>query len=110
MVGDEVTPGQVIAIIALLGQIYSVDAGLLDCMIHAESDYRTDAVNGECVGLAQWHPETKAWLGEKAREDSGWMHGDIGEGDVYDLALTAWAVRNGYGDHWATFEMCGGEG
>jgi hypothetical protein len=104
------TAGQVIAIISLLARVYAVDAGLLDCMIHAESDYRTDAVNGECVGLAQWHPDTRAWLGEKARGDSGWLHGDIGDGDVYDLALMAYWIGHGRGDEWSTWTMCGGEG
>jgi hypothetical protein len=98
-----------VIIIRLLAGIYAVDADMMQCMIAAESDYQAAAVNGPCVGLAQGHPDTRAWLSEKEREDSGWLHGGIGEGDVYDLALMAWAIRNGFGNHWATFEGCGGD-
>ena len=51
-----------------------------------------------------------AILAEKAASDPLWLHGDIGEGPVYNVALAALALKNNYGSHWATYEMCGGEG
>ena len=107
--GDRVTVGQVIVILSLLAQTYLVNPAAMQCMIQRESDYNVSAVNGPCVGLAQWHPDTRQWLGEKARGDPAWLHGDIGEGDVYDLALMAWALKNGYKDHWQVTPLCEGK-
>ncbi len=69
------TAGQIVAIIGLLARMYSVDAGQLQCIVQHESDYNVNAVNGPCVGLAQYNPDTRQWLGELARGDSGWLHG-----------------------------------
>ena len=102
------TAGQVIVVVALMAQIYGVDPALLDCIAYRESTYSVDAVNGACTGVMQWHPETLAWLGEKAQGDPAWLHGDIGAGPVQDVALSAWAIKKGYGEHWATFRGCGG--
>lgn len=102
--------GAVIAIIGLLAQVYQVDAGQLRCMIQRESDYNVAAVNGVNVGLAQWNPDTRDWLGELARGDPAWLHGGIGDGPVYDVALMAHSIKRGYGSHWATYEGCGGGG
>ena len=91
------TAGQVVAVVALLAQMYGVDPALMDCMVYRESSYNVAAVNGIHRGPAQWNPNTRDWLDGKAREDALWLHGDIGQGPVYDLALMAWAVSEGYG-------------
>lgn len=102
--------GAVIVTIRLLAGLYGVDAQMMDCMVQHESDYDVTAVNGVNVGLCQWNPSTRDWLGEKAWEDPAWAHGDIGAGPVFDLALMAWAIRSGYQSHWSTLRLCGGEG
>jgi soluble lytic murein transglycosylase-like protein len=81
------TIGQAIVTVALLAQMYGVDPALMQCIVERESNYATGAVNGPCVGLAQWNPDTRAWLAEKAAGDSGWLHGDIEPGPVQDVAL-----------------------
>lgn len=102
------TAGQVIVIVTLLARVYGVDPVLLDCMAYGESTYSVDAVNGLCTGVMQWHPETRSWLGEKASADPLWLHGGIEPGPVYDVALAAWAIAHGYGEHWSTWEACRG--
>ena len=104
------TAGAVIVMVRLLAGLYQVDAGLLQCIVAHESDYNVNAVNGQHEGLCQFKPTTRDWLAGKAAEDSAWLHGDIGAGPVFDVALMAWSVRNGFGSHWATFAICGGEG
>jgi soluble lytic murein transglycosylase-like protein len=104
------TAGQVIVILSLLAQVYGVDPAVLDCIAYRESTYSVTAVNGGHQGVMQWNPDTRAWLSEKAQADPLWLHGGIGEGPVYNVALAAWAVKNHYGNHWSTWEMCGGEG
>lgn len=104
------TAGQVIVTVALLAQMYGVDPALMDCIAYRESSYNVNAVNGIHAGLVQWNPDTRAWLTEKAQADECWLHGGIGEGPVQDVALAAWAIAEGYGTHWATYEGCGGEG
>ena len=42
----------------------------------------------------------------EAAGDSAWLHGNISEGPVYNVALAAWAVKNGYGPHWSTYDGC----
>ena len=102
------TIGQAVAIVAILAQVYGTPQ--LPCIVAHESDYDVTAVNGECVGLVQWRPSTRAWLAEKAAADPLWLHGDIGEGPVQDVALAAFWIARGMGPHWSTYEMCGGEG
>lgn len=103
------TVGQVIVTVALLAQCYGVDPALMQCITYRESSYNVNATNGVHTGLVQWRPETRAWLAEKAQADPLWLHGGIGEGPVQDVALAAWAVSEGYGRHWSTWEGCGGE-
>jgi soluble lytic murein transglycosylase-like protein len=100
--------GQVIIIVKLLAGVYGVDPALMDCIVAHESDYSVDAVNGANIGLVQWRPETRAWLAEKASGDPSWLHGNIGAGPVQDVALAAWALKNNFGSHWATYSGCGG--
>ena len=103
------TAGQVIVTVALLSRMYGVDPAVMDCIAYRESTYNVNAVNGIHQGVMQWNPSTLAWLGGKAQEDPLWLHGGAG-GTVYEIALAAWAVSEGYGSHWATYEGCGGEG
>ena len=102
------TVGQVVAIVALLAQMYGVDPALLACIVERESDYDVNARNGIHTGLVQWAPDTRAWLAEKAAGDPLWLHGNITPGPVQDVALAAWAIKRGYGSHWSTYAGCGG--
>ena len=102
------TVSQVIVMVRLLAGMYSVDPALLDCIVARESDYAIGAVNGQHEGLCQFKPSTRTWLAGKAAADPAWLHGGIDAGPVQDVALAAWAVRNGFGAHWATYAGCGG--
>lgn len=106
--GDAVTVSQVIAIVALLAQVYGVDPALMDCIVAHESDYNVNAVSGVHECLCQFKPTTRDWLAGKAASDPAWLHGGIAQGPVKDVALAAWAIRNGFGSHWQTFAGCGG--
>lgn len=104
------TAGQVVAVVALLAQMYGVDPALMDCMVYRESSYNVAAVNGVHTGVMQWNPSTLEWLSEKAANDPLWMHGYMDSGEpVYQIALSAWAVANGFGSHWSVWSSCEGE-
>ena len=104
------TAGQVVAVVALLAQMYGVSPDLMDCIAYRESSYNASAVNGVCIGPMQWHPDTLEWLGEKTKKDPLWMHGYMDSGEpVYQIALSAWAVANGFGSHWSVWSSCEGE-
>ena len=104
------TAGQVVAVVALLAQMYGVSPAVMDCIAYRESTYRVDATNGVHTGVMQFRPETLEWLGEKASNDPLWMHGYMDSGEpVYQIALSAWAVANGFGSHWSVWSSCEGE-
>jgi hypothetical protein len=103
-----VTIGQAIAVVALLAQMYGVDPALMQCIVERESSYNVAAQNGVHEGLCQWNPSTREWLADKAASDPAWLHGDIAPGPVQDVALSAWAIKRGYGAHWSTWGICGG--
>lgn len=104
------TVSQAIAVVALLAQMYGVDPALMDCIVYNESSYNVAAQNGIHEGLCQWNPSTREWLAEKAAADPAWLHGEIEPGPVYNVALAAWSIKRGYGEHWSTWTLCGGEG
>jgi hypothetical protein len=104
-----VTAGQVVVLVSLLCRVYSAPEPVMQCMVAAESDYQVGAVNGPCVGLAQWHPETLEWLGGLAARDPLWLHGYLpvdATDPVYSLALMAYWVAHGRGSEWSTWEGC----
>lgn len=103
------TVGQVAVMVSLLAQIYAVSPSQLQCMVYAESSFDVAAVNGVYVGLAQWRPETMVWLDGKAQNDPLWLHRHMtmdASDPVYAVSLMAWAIRNGYGEHWSTWGRC----
>lgn len=106
------TVSQVVVLVSLLARIYGAPEPVLQCMVQAESDYDVAAVNGPCLGLAQWHPETLEWLSGLADADPLWLHGYLpadATDPVYSIALMAYWVSNGRGREWSTYSMCGGE-
>lgn len=107
--GEKVSAGAVIAIVALLAHVYQVDPALLDCVVERESSYEVTAVNGPHTGLCQYKPTTRAWMLSLAAADPYWLHGGIPAGPVQDVALLAWALRRGYGSHWAVYRACIGD-
>ena len=109
------TVGQVAVITALFAIMYR--APQMDCMVYKESSYRAQAVNGPHRGAAQFrHPEQgeSIWdlLAGMAVRDPGFMHGPYvrEHWDPHDpiaaLAVMGWAIQNGYGEWWSTWEMC----
>lgn len=101
------TIGEIIVIVSLLARMYGVSPALMDCIAYRESSYNATAVNGVHTGVMQWNPSTLEWLSEKAANDPLWMHGYMDSSEpVYQIALSAWAVSEGYGEHWSTWDMC----
>ena len=113
------TVGQAVAIVAILAQVYGTPQ--MPCMIHAESDYRVTATNGDHKGAAQYrHPEQgeSIWdlLAGMAVRDPAFLHRDYvlahwtPEDLISAVTVMGWAIKNGYGEWWSTWTMCGGEG
>lgn len=106
------TVGQVIVVIALLASCYGAPVQTMDCVVYAESSYQVDAINGIHVGLGQYRPDTWDWFVFMALDDPLFMHADIvranpnPEDPVVALAIMAWAIANGYGEHWSTWSRC----
>jgi hypothetical protein len=108
--------GQVIVLISLMAHVYGADPVAFDCMVYGESSYNPAAVNGPHYGLGQFLDDeepglsTWDWMAEMALEDPLFLHGYLlanGPTDpVAALSLMAWALKNGYGEHWQTYEMC----
>jgi len=107
-----VTAGQVIVVIALMAQIYTAPAGQMTCVVGAESDFCTTATNGIHEGLGQYNPDTWDWFVAMALEDPLFVHADIVRANpdkndpVVALAIMAWAMAHGYGEHWSTWGGC----
>ena len=89
----------------------------LSCIARRESDFDVLALSSAgAVGVVQWMPETHAWMTSlfRARADMdhpvwGLLAGEIVLGNpVHDLILAAWAIEQGYGRHWATWNRCRG--
>ena len=102
--------GQVIAMIAIIASMYGVEPKMMDCMVRAESDYNIYAENGIHKGPGQYNPDTFAWFMSMAQEDAAFPHKDVVVNDRTDpvsaLTLMAWAIKNGYAEHWSTWELC----
>lgn len=104
------TIAEVIIVVRILAGLYGVSPAVMDCIARCESDYNVDATNGVHVGVMQWNPSTLEWLSEKAANDPLWMHGYMDSSEpVYQIALSAWAVANGFGSHWSVWSSCEGE-
>ena len=108
--------GQTIAVITLLSQMYLNGDPLMSCLVKAESGYDMRAVNGIHTSGPQWNRKTFMWLAEKAIADPTFAHREYvaehmtPDDDLSSLFVMAWAIKNGYGSHWATYRGCGGEG
>jgi soluble lytic murein transglycosylase-like protein len=102
--------GQIIAMIAIIASMYGVDPKMMDCMVRAESDYNIYAENGIHQGLGQYNPDTFEWFMSMAKKDVAFVHSDVVVDDMTDpvsaLTLMAWAIKNGYAEHWSTYGGC----
>lgn len=104
--------GQVIATVALIAQMYSVDPALMDCLVYRESSYNVLAENGIHKGLAQYNPSTFEWFVEMALRDPGFAHAGTVRANpdpshpITALVIMAWAIQKGYGPHWSTWGLC----
>jgi len=73
---------------------------ILEKIIRAESSGRHQVwgANGE-FGICQFKPETFFFLAEKAGlPNPDWQN------QAQQIALLNWSIRNGFGNHWSTFE------
>ena len=102
----------ILLIIVLVAPMYGTDPMQVACIIHAESDFDVYAVNGIHVGLAQFAPDTFEWLVGLALRDPGFLHAEVvrlypSQADpVQNVIMLSWAIANGYGPHWSTWEEC----
>lgn len=109
------TIGQVVVTVSLLARVYGVDPALMDCMVYRESSYNVNAVNGIHIGVAQFNPDTYAWMAHLALGDPVFMHKSLiedgkGPGDgLSALVIMSWAFKNDMGEHWSTYSLCIGE-
>ena len=106
------TVGQVIATLLVVAQMYLVSPTQFDCMVYQESSYNVEAVNGIHVGLGQYHPDSFDWFVAMALDDPLFLHADVVRANpepsdpIVSLLVMAWCLKNGYGEHWSTYEMC----
>lgn len=73
---------------------------ILEKIIRLESSgkHQVWGANGE-FGICQFKPETFFFLAEKAGlPDPDWQN------QAQQIALLNWSIRNGFGNHWSTFE------
>ena len=108
--------GQVVALIAIVTTMYlPARPQLMSCMVYKESSYKPGAVNGIHRGLGQYNPDTWEWFVEMALADPLFIHADVvrenpsQDDPVVALLIMGWAIRQGHGNHWATYETCKGE-
>lgn len=103
---------QVIATILVVAEIYLVNPRQMDCMVYRESSYNALAVNGVHLGLAQYHPESFDWFVSMALDDPLFMHAEVVRANpdprdpIVSLLIMAWCLKNGYGAHWSTYDVC----
>ena len=113
------TIGQAIVIVALLATSYGANPSQMNCMVNGESSYDPMAVNGDHKGWAQYrHPAQgeSIWtlLSGMAMRDPAFAHAEYvrTHNDPHDpiaaAAVMAWAIQNGYGKWWSTWDICGG--
>ena len=79
--------------------IYDVPNSTLIKLFKCESDFRENAVgdNGLAYGIAQFHKQTFEAFAKQEGEKLNYH-------STYDqIKLTAWAIANGYGDHWTCY-------
>jgi len=83
---------------------YGLDPAYSACIVEHESSWRADAVGraGE-IGLTQIMPSTGEWFAEMAGIE--WCEDSLYDPE-YNLELFAWAVTNGYAEHWSTHSLC----
>jgi len=114
-----VSVSQTIVIVALLSTMYLGGSPLMGCLVSHESGYNMRATNGVHVSGPQWrHPaddpddSTFLWLAKKAIADPLFPHAQYvaehmtPEDDLSSLLVMAYALKNGYASHWATYSMC----
>ena len=106
------TTGQVVVTLALLATIYGVPLKQPECISWYESRHDVTAVNGIHISVAQWNPDTFYWFLEKTIADEYCPHREYlkahptPEDDLSAMILMVWAIKNGYGSHWATWKFC----
>lgn len=78
-----------------------IDKQVLWNLAVCESGMRHDGIygdNGRAYGLMQFHRRTFDWFKKMAGRESMRIE------NMYDqIVLAAWAIKNGFGEHWTCF-------
>lgn len=99
------TPNALLVLVTWVAVATSLPPEGMHCLVRLESDYQIEALSSAgAVGIAQFMPETHRWLAEKAQAELGFAP-QLGN-PVHDLLLLSWAIKSGYGEHWAAWRFC----
>ena len=119
---DTKDQGQIKSFIQKAAGAYGADAKVLDGIAQKESGYKADAVNNwdsnakkgtPSKGMFQFIEPTFKSMAPKAKAANPEAWKGLGEFDWTDwrqqALVTAWAIKNGQGSHWATYKAAGGK-
>ena len=91
----------IIELIRILSGHHDVNPEYMTCLARYESDYQVNAVSSAgAMGVFQIMPSTAHWWGDL----SGLS--DHVEEALPNINLAAWAVANGYAEHWSADRFC----
>lgn len=87
-------------------ELHDLDPALAREVAFLESSWRTDAVgdDGESVGLYQFKSETWQWMTDLAGMPD-WADPANRTDSRMAAYVATWAMANGYGEHWSTWEL-----
>jgi len=106
------TAGQVVAVVALLAQMYQAPAPLMECMSWHESRHDVMAVNGDYVGSLQlgsefWEEVVPLYLADETAPHREYVRAHNTREDALAAMIVAtWAVAHGYERRWSAYRLC----
>ena len=106
------TAGQVVAVVALLAQMYQAPAPLMECMSWHESRHDVMAVNGDYVGSLQlgsefWEEVVPLYLADETAPHREYvMAHNTREDALAAMIVATWAVAHGYRERWSANRLC----
>lgn len=119
---DDADIGEIKNFIKTAASAYGADPKVLEGIAQRESNFKTDAVNNwdsnakkgtPSKGMFQFIEPTFKSMAPKAKAAKPEAWAGMGEPNFADwrhqALVTAWAIANGQGSHWATYKAAGGK-
>ena len=106
------TAGQVVAVVALLAQMYQAPAPLMECMSWHESRHDVMAINGDYEGVFQlgsefWEEVVPLYLADETAPHREYVRAHNTREDALAAMIVAtWAVAHGYERRWSAYRLC----